>query len=118
MESEDEKERKIEHEHYINAVECERIRKKNKEIIGRNVRLIRNRIQLSGKNFAVKIGISTNQLYSYEKGNTGFPGDLLGVIMTMFEITSEEIYAGIELTAKKDNTFLVRKYGYLLSEVL
>lgn len=66
------------------------------ELMGRQLKKLRNASKLSQERFAERLGMSRDTIYNYEKGKTAIPHDLIKRLCQEFNVSADYFYFNID----------------------
>lgn len=71
------------------------------ELMGRQLKKLRNASKLSQERFAERLGMSRDTIYNYEKGKTAIPHDLIKRLCQEFNVSADYFYFNIDKHLKE-----------------
>ncbi len=71
------------------------------ELMGRQLKKLRNASKLSQERFAERLGMSRDTIYNYEKGKTAIPYDLIKRLCQEFNVSADYFYFNIDKPLKE-----------------
>lgn len=77
------------------------------EVMGRQLKKLRNSTKLSQEKFAERFGMSKDTIFNYEKGKTAIPHDLVKRLCLEFNVSADYFYFETDKPLVEDNTISI-----------
>lgn len=86
-------------------------------VVGRQICRLRREQGLSGRELAVILGVSQQQVSRYELGVCRIDVDLLFYLLRQFNVTLEDFFISVSHSLKEYDSKLYRQYQMLFTDV-
>ena len=79
----------------------------NKEVMGKQLRKLRNSTGMNQENFAEKLNLSKDTISNYERGITLIPHDVITILCQKFNVSADFFFFEIDKPLVEDNTISI-----------